>query len=139
MTVKASAAVTMATGPDDAVASGGGGLTDGPVPVRMAGTSPAMTVKASAAVTMAAGPDDAVGSGGRAGAGGSTDGPAAAGMAGTSPAMTVNSGPPHLRQDAEATLGVVTRLDQGPGWTLDVVRPRMGDGVAGSAAPEPVA
>jgi hypothetical protein len=52
--------------------------------------------------------------------------------------MTVNSGPPHPRQDADASLGVVTRLDQGPGWTLDVVRPRMGDGVAVSA-PEPVA
>jgi len=97
-----------------------------------------MTVKASAAVTMATGPDDAMASGGRAGAGGLTDGPAAAGMAGTSPAMTVNSGPPHPRQDTDASLGVVTRLDQGPGWTLDVVRPRVGDGVAVSA-PEPVA
>jgi hypothetical protein len=148
MTVKASAAVTMAAGPDDAVASDGdGGLTDGPVVVGMAGTSPAMTVKASAAVTMATGPDDAVASDGRAGAGGLTDGPAAAGMAGSSPAMTVNSspamtvnsGPPHPRADADATLGVVTQLEQGPGWTLDVVRPRMGDGVAGIAAPEPVA
>jgi hypothetical protein len=126
---------------------GEGGLTDGLVVVGMAGTSPAMTVKASAAVTMATGPDDAVASDGRAGAGGLTDGPAAAGMAGSSPAMTVNSspamtvnsGPPHPRADADATLGVVTQLEQGPGWTLDVVRPRMGDGVAGIAAPEPVA
>jgi hypothetical protein len=131
---------------EDVGESGGGegGLTDGPVAAGMAGTDPrnkgpgtAMTVKASAAVTMATGPDDAMASGGRAGAGGLTDGPAAAGMAGTSPAMTVNSGPPHPRADADASLGVVTRLDQGPGWTLDVVRPR-GDGVAGSA-PEPVA
>ena len=29
-----------------------------------------------------------------------------------------------MRQDAEASPGAVTRLDQGPGWTLDVVRPR---------------
>jgi hypothetical protein len=37
---------------------------------------------------------------------------------------------------------VVTRLDQGPGWTLDVVRPRSGGAMAGGneaagAAPEP--
>jgi hypothetical protein len=143
---------------EDVGESGGGdgGLTDGPVPVGMAGTSPTMTIKASPDVMMATGPDDAMASGGRAGAGGLTDGPAAAGMAGTTPgtsappgqarwqaleaqdlpAMTVNSGPPHPRADADATLGVVTRLDQGPGWTLDVVRPRMGDGVAVSAAPE---
>jgi hypothetical protein len=142
---------------EDVGASGGGegGSTDGSVPVGMAGTDPrnkgpgtAMTVKASAAVTMATGPDDAMASGGRAGAGGLTEGLAAAGMAGTTPgtsargqglpAMTVNSGPPHPRQDADASLGVVTRLDQGPGWTLDVVRPRVGDGEAVSA-PEPVA
>ena len=125
---------------EDVGESGGGEgeLTDGPAPVGMAETSPTMTIKASAAVTMATGPDDAMASGGRAGAGGLTDGPTAAGMAGTIPAMTVNSGPPHPRQDADASLGVVTRLDQGPGWTLDVVRPRMGDGVAVSA-PEPVA
>jgi hypothetical protein len=33
---------------------------------------------------------------------------------------------------------VVTRLNQGPGWTLDVVRPRTGDDAAVGAAPEPV-
>jgi hypothetical protein len=124
---------------EDAGESGGGEGEGGSVLVGMAGTAPAMTIKASAAVTMATGPDDAMASGGRAGAGGLTDGPAATGMAGTSPAMTVNSGPPHPRQNADASLGVVTRLDQGPGWTLDVVRPRVGDGVAVSAAPEPVA
>ena len=123
---------------EDVGESGGGEGEGGSVPVGMAGTAPAMTGERGPDVVMEAGPDDTVVSGGRAGAGGLTDGPAAAGMAGTSPAMTVNSGPPHLRQDAEATLGVVTRLDQGPGWTLDVVRPR-GDGVAVSAAPEPVA
>jgi hypothetical protein len=123
---------------EDVGESDGGEGEGGSVPVGVAGTSPTMTIKASAAVTMATGPDDAMASGGRAGAGGLTDGPAAAGMAGTSPAMTVNSGPPHPPQDADATLGVVTRLDQGPGWTLDVVRPRMGDGSAVSA-PEPVA
>ena len=79
----------------------------------------------------------------------------------SSPAMTVNSGPavateasparaaekqgaPGPRQDAGAAFGVVTRLDQGPGWTLDVSRPRMVGDVVGSneaigAAPEQVA
>ncbi len=47
----------------------------------------------------------------------------------TAPALVAASaterhGPPRPRPDAEATCGVVTRLDQGPGWTLDVVRPR---------------
>jgi hypothetical protein len=121
---------------EDAGESGGdgGGLTDGSVPVGMAGSNPTMTRERGPGATTEAGPDEAVVSGGD--GGGSTDGPAAAGMAGTSPAMTVNSGPPHPRADADASLGVVTRLDQGPGWTLDVVRPRMGDGSAVSAAPE---
>jgi hypothetical protein len=59
---------------------------------------------------------------------------------GTGPApATARKGAPRPRQNAEATSGVVTRLDQGPGWTLDVVRPRTGGDVAVSAAPEPVA
>ena len=45
------------------------------------------------------------------------------------PAMTTNSGLA-ATQTAEARPGVVSRLDQGPGWTLDVVRPRTeGDGM----------
>ena len=37
------------------------------------------------------------------------------------------------RADGDATCGVVTRLDQGPGWTLDVVRRRVaGEGGAGA-------
>jgi hypothetical protein len=43
-------------------------------------------------------------------------------------------GPSGPAQDAGATLGVVTRLDQGPGWTLDVVRPRKVDNVRGGDA-----
>jgi hypothetical protein len=135
---------------DDAgmVGGGGGVSADGPVPVGMAGTSPAMTVKASPAVTMEPGPDCAEASGD---CGESPDGPVAVGMAGTGAAMTwgrgpasatapatERQGPPRPRRDADATLGVVTRLNQGPGWTLDVVRPRTGDDAAVGAAPEPV-
>jgi hypothetical protein len=128
--------------PDDAGVSDGGEGEGGPVPVGMAGTAPAMTGERGPDVVMEAGRADAVASGGD---GGSTDGPVRVGMAGTSPAMTVNSsaaerhGPPHPRQDADASLGVVTRLDQGPGWTLDVVRPRTavdvggGNGAVGAA------
>jgi len=159
---------------DDAGVLGGvGGSADGPVPVGMAGTSPAMTVKASPAMTVKAspamtvkaspavtvkaspamtigvGPDCAEASGD---CGESPDGPVAVGMAGTGPAMTrgrgpasatapatERQGPPRPRLDTDATLGVVTRLDQGPGWTLDVVRPRTGGDVAVGAPPEPVA
>ena len=40
--------------------------------------------------------------------------------------------PPGPGQGARATAGVVTRLDQGPGWMLDVVRPReMGEAAVG--------
>jgi hypothetical protein len=158
---------------DDAGASdrgGGGGSADGPEPVGMAGSSPAMTVKASPAMTVKSGPamtmelspDAEEASDG--GDGGSTDGPVSVGMAGTDPAMTRGrgrgpasatapatdrQGPPRPWQDVEATSGVVTRLNQGLGWTLDVVRPRTGGDVAGGevaggdaavgAAPEPVA
>jgi hypothetical protein len=122
---------------DDAGALGGGGSADGPVARGMAGTSPAMT-----------GGAEAEASGGN--GGGTTDGPVPPGRAGTSPAMTgelgltrapatERQGPPRPRQDAEATSGVVTRLDQGPGWTLDVVRPRAGGDAAVGATPEPVA
>jgi hypothetical protein len=139
------------------VGESGDGSADGPVAAGMARTDPpyerpgtAMT-KASPAVTMERGPDDAEALGGD---GGSTDAPVPVGMAGSSPAMTVTVGPamtvgpaqttgrqglPRPRQDADATSGVVTRLDQGPGWTLDVVRPRTGGDAAVGAAPEPVA
>jgi len=43
--------------------------------------------------------------------------------------------PPHPRPDAEASPGVVTRLDQGPGWTLDVVRPAPRDDAGGGVVP----
>jgi hypothetical protein len=122
---------------DGAGALGGGdGSADGPVARGMAGSSPPMTREAEA---------EALGGGG-----GSTDGAVPLGMAGSSPAMTgelgltrapaaERKGPPRPRQDAEATSGVVTRLDQGLGWTLDVVRPRAGGDAAAGATPEPVA
>jgi len=77
---------------------------------------------------------EAVGDGG-----GSTDARAATAMAGTSPAMTVlsspavvvSSGPAVTKKGWGPAPGTVTRLDQGPGWTLDVVRPRVRDDVAG--------
>ena len=120
---------------DDAGALGGGGSADGPVARGMAGSSPAMTRE----------PEAPGGDGG-----GTTDGPVPPGMAGSSPAMTgelgltrapatERQGPPRPRQDTEATSGVVTRLDQGPGWMLDVVRPRAGGDAAVGATPEPLA
>jgi hypothetical protein len=110
---------TTGAGPDDAMASGadGGGSTDGLVPRGMAGTSPAMT----RGLRRRPAPP-----------------PAPAPAAALAPA-TERHGPPHPRADADPSLGVVTRLDQGPGWTLDVVRPRTGGDAAVGAAPEPVA
>jgi hypothetical protein len=133
--------VAMEAGPDDAVASGGrGGSKDGQVRVGMAGTSPAVTINSNPAVTVNSSPAMTINS---------------------SPAMTVEAnsavtteasparaaekqGAPGPRQDAGAAFGVVTRLDQGPGWTLDVSRPRMVGDVVGAneaigAAPEQVA
>jgi hypothetical protein len=40
-------------------------------------------------------------------------------------------GPNAPGQAPDATCGVVTRLDQGPGWTLDVVRRRKSSEVVG--------
>ena len=57
------------------------------------------------------------------GAGASTDGPEAApAPAPTLVPATETQGLPGPRPDAGADPGVVTRLDQGLGWTLDVVR-----------------
>ena len=57
------------------------------------------------------------------GAGASTDGPESApAPAPTLVPATETQGPPDPRPDAGAASGVVTRLDQGLGWTLDVVR-----------------
>jgi len=149
-------------------AGGGGGATDGAVGVGMAAIDRGNKGTRRAVTGEAATSGDC---------GESPDGSAAVGMAGTGPAMTggrepasvSGSGPvsapvavratppattaerqdaPRPRQDAEATSGVVTRLDQGPGWTLDVVHPRTaGDNVrprtdgevATGVAPEPVA
>ena len=84
---------------------------DGPVPVETAEPFPAVTANSSAAVT----------------------------MEGRQPSARERQGPPRPRQDTEASSGVVTRLDQGPGWTLDVVRPRTGgDGVGPRVEGDPV-
>jgi hypothetical protein len=72
----------------------------------------------------------------------SGDGPAAKeGASGDSPAMTVGrQAPAGLGRDAGSTPeSVVMRLDQGPGWTLDVVRPGMGGKAGIGAAPGSVA
>jgi hypothetical protein len=45
----------------------------------------------------------------------------------------------HGRGVGSTSEGVVTRLDQGPGWTLDVVRPRIGGAASVGAAPGTVA
>jgi hypothetical protein len=45
-----------------------------------------------------------------------------------------------VETDAHSTVeGVVTRLSEGPGWTLDVCRPRAGGTAGGGAVPESVA
>ncbi|HET6238240.1 MAG TPA: hypothetical protein VFE41_25295 [Acetobacteraceae bacterium] len=109
-------AMTEDSGPDDDTeAPGGDGEgTDGPMPSAMAGSTE------------------------RSGVGGKSPGMSAGGQGlpamardmavamEQGPATTENLGP-----DAGATCGVVTRLDQGPGWTLDVVRRRMVDQVVG--------
>ena len=67
-------------------------------------------------------------------AGESGDSPdAAEGESGDSPAVTVGRRAPAGRgRDAGSTPAWTTsRLDQGPGWTLDVVRPRRVDDGAG--------
>jgi hypothetical protein len=114
---------TTRVGPDDAMASGGdgGGSTDGLVPRGMAGTTPGSSARGQGLPAMTRG-----------------RGPAPAPASALAPA-TERHGPPHPRADADPSLGVVTRLDQGPGWTLDVVRPRTGGNAAVDAAPEPVA
>jgi hypothetical protein len=58
---------------------------------------------------------------------------AAEGESGDSPAVTVGRRAPAGRgRDAGSTPAWTTsRLEQGPGWTLDVVRPRPVDGGAG--------
>ncbi|HXR36341.1 MAG TPA: hypothetical protein VN754_10355 [Candidatus Binataceae bacterium] len=58
---------------------------------------------------------------------------AAEGESGDSPAVTVGRrAPAGARRDAGSTPAWTTsRLDQGPGWTLDVVRPRRVDDGAG--------
>lgn len=108
-----------------------GAPTDGPAVVGMAGTGPAITIISNPAVTVNPRPTGAV-----------SPSPTVAVnqsqpvMANSSPAgMTEEAGPPCPRQDAGATSGVMTRLEQGPGWTLDVWRPgKPGDVVGGGVA-----
>ena len=104
-----SPAGTVTGGPDDTAAPGGdGGLANGEVP-----PATAESTQGSSAGEQAPG----------------TSAPPAMTMdvaeaVQPGPAMTEDSEP-----DAGTTSGVVTRLDQGPGWTLDVVRPRTGGDV----------
>jgi len=130
----------LAEGVDGDAPGGRGDPTDGPVPPGMAGTSPAMTVGESddgSAATIGESGDGLAAAERE-----SDDGSAATeGESGDSPAMTVGRQAPVGRgRDAGSIPGsVVTRLDQGPGWTLDVVRPEMGGKAGLGAAPGSVA
>ena len=116
-------------------ARGGGGSTDGLVRVGMAETTPgssargqglpAMTVPSSPAVTVPSSPAVTIPS---------------------NPAVTVETSPAGAAEtprpsgsvrDVEAIPAVVTRLREGRGWTLDVVRPRTAADAAGGGAAEP--
>ena len=110
VTVTASTPVTTEPGRNATEAPGGVGLADSPVRVEMAGSTPGTSAGGQElpAMPVNSGPTMTEDSG---------------------PAMTTNSGLA-ATQTAEARPGVVSRLDQGPGWTLDVVRPRTeGDGM----------
>jgi hypothetical protein len=61
--------------------------------------------------------------------------PEASAQPGRSPDTAADLG----RGAGSTSEGVVTRLDQGPGWTLDVVRPRIGGAASVGAAPGTVA
>jgi hypothetical protein len=67
------------------------------------------------------------------------DGPAAAeAESDNDPAATAGRRAPtaHGRDAGPTPAFVVTRLDQGPGWTLEVVRPQTGGDTERGAAPE---
>ena len=102
-----------------------GGSTDGLVRMGMAGSTlgssaqgqglPAMTVNSDPCVTINSDP--------------------AATMEARPAAAAETRPPPGSAQGVEASAGVVTRLREGPGWTVDVVRPRnVGDAVGGVLA-----
>jgi hypothetical protein len=138
---------------------GAGGTTEGPVPPAMAGSGPAMTEGESgdgSGATEGEEGDGWVAADGEDGDGLDTaEGEEGDGLGvtegadGHGPAAAEaesNNGPaaPAGRR-ASAALGqdpgpapafVVTRLDQGPGWTLEVVRPRTGGAAERGAAPE---
>jgi len=135
---------------DEGVAVGdGGGSTDAPAAAAMAGTSPAMTVLSSPVMTVLSSPVEAVSSSPAVVVSSGpavvvSSGPVAA--ANSDPAVTVSSslavavnsqpavavspGPVVTKKGWGPAPGGVTRLDQGPGWTLDVVRSRTVGGVA---------
>jgi hypothetical protein len=127
-------AMTEDSDPDDGAEAPGhdGGLTDAPVPLAMAmamaGSAPGPSVRWQAPGSATRGQDLGSNALGR---------DQSAMTSGREPAsatepVTERDGPPHAAQDGDATCGVVTRLDQGAGWTLDVVRRRVvGEGVAG--------
>ncbi len=123
-------AMTEDSGPDDGAEAPGrdGGLTDAPVPLAMAGSALGSSVRWQAPGSAILGQDLGSNALGR---------DQSAMTSGWEPAsatelVTQRDGRPRAAQDGDATCGVVTRLDQGPGWTLDVVRRRVvGEGGAG--------
>ena len=124
----------------DGDAPGGrGDLTDGPVPLGMAGATPGTSARGQGLPAMTTGES---GDGPAATIAASCDNPVATEAENAdSPAMPVGrQAPAGLGRDAGSPLGsVVTRLDQGLGWTLDVVRPGMGGKAGIGPAPESVA
>jgi hypothetical protein len=132
--------------------AGGGASAEGAAAVGMAGTTPGTSARGQGLPAMTVG----VGESGAAAEADRGDGPAAAeagrgdspaamagacgdspdaaeGESGDSPAVTVGRrAPAGAGRDAGSTPAWTTsRLDQGPGWMLDVVRPRRVDDGAG--------
>ena len=144
-------------GEDGAAPGGRGEAADGPVPAGMAGSTlgtcargqglPVMTTRGDGGSPAAAdgdiddGPaavEKARGDGPVVTDGEGGDGSAAPdGAGGDRPAVTVGRRvPASPGRDAGATPAWTTsRLDQGPGWTLDVVRPRTGGDAQAGAVP----
>jgi hypothetical protein len=90
--------------------------------------APVVAMEPGQAIAEDPGPDDAAVSGGD---GGSTGGPAPAAPV-IEQQVIEQQGSSGPARDAGASFGVVTRLRQGPGWTVDAVRPRKLGEVVGS-------
>ena len=135
-------AIAADPGPEDAAVSGGdGGSTGGPAPAAMAGSTPGSIIGSSAGqqnpLAVASGWDQAA--------------PVIEQQV-IGQQVIEQQGSSGPARDAGVPFGVVTRLGQGPGWTVDAVRPRklgevvgidvrrnnLGGGKATGAALEPV-